>query len=220
MSDKQDPKIVWRKWEDPLHPMLKPYDPTDEESDTDYQRAKGTWADDDDDDEPRGRTGKYHNPHEKHGWTGPAIIGPSGIVPLHESNIPSKLWNFWMGDTNFLLTRGLVKAIARTPGVESIDVFSPYRFRIAIGRAFQPKAVRHAIDRLIVLPPKKAAKRALTALEKVKVVLDRAFSHWAMCVDSKDHLICLGGSSADEVTTKLGKHKDSAKHLIISWGTE
>lgn len=83
------------------------------------------WADpfvNDNDDEPKN--------------LGPVLVGPMGVIPLTENATPSKVYNFWLGHTNFNITSSIENVIENTPGVETLDVFTRYRFRIAIGKAF------------------------------------------------------------------------------------
>lgn len=74
------------------------------------------------------------------------INTPMGIVPLNESTNPVKVFNFWTGYTNFRINHGIRKLIEGVSGVESLDVWSPYRFRIGVGKLFNDREVRHAID--------------------------------------------------------------------------
>ncbi len=66
-----------------------------------------------------------------------AIMTPMGPIPLNEHSSPSKNWNLWVGHSNFRFTDKLVKIIANVDGVETLDVFSPYRIRVGIGKLFQ-----------------------------------------------------------------------------------
>ena len=138
-------KIVWEEWKDPLAPLLKDNSKTLKDEDSEniakYRDAVKTFGYDeseDDDDDYRMLKGPTD-------VIGACIVGPMGIVPINESNIPSKLFTFWMGHTNFDIDDEVALKIEATPGVESLDVFTRYRFRIAIGRAFEQKGVLSAI---------------------------------------------------------------------------
>lgn len=76
----------------------------------------------------------------------PLYVGSMGIVPLTEHNSPSKTFNFWMGHTNFDLTIKEVTKIEKIPGVESLDVFTRYRFRVGIGKMFKAAEVMSSIE--------------------------------------------------------------------------
>jgi hypothetical protein len=100
------------------------------------------------------------------------VIGPIGLVPLNEANLPSSLFNFWMGYTTFELTDDLEDAIERVDGVETLDVFTRYRFRVAVGRAHDDKNVRAAIERTCE-PPAPAMPRVLVGQEAVRAIMGR-----------------------------------------------
>jgi hypothetical protein len=135
-------QIVWRKWSDPLAPLVNgkmplPYDPDED----DYRRSRATFEEEEEEETPLVRS--------SNGWIGPCITTAAGIVPLRESNLPSSLFNFWMGDTNFDLTESVVNSIAAVNGVETLDVFTRYRFRLGIGRCFNEKSVKVAIEETV-----------------------------------------------------------------------
>ena len=46
-------------------------------------------------------------------------------------------FNFFIAHTNFYITLDVVVFISLVKGVESLDVLSPYRFRISIGKLFE-----------------------------------------------------------------------------------
>ncbi len=47
-----------------------------------------------------------------------------------------KTYNFWTGHTNFNITKRLGLIMNSIPGVESLEIVSPYRFHISIGSRF------------------------------------------------------------------------------------
>lgn len=148
---------MWQKWHDPLAAMVKKaaknqnFHQEDDEDD-EYRLAIKSFNDNDNDDDDDDDDDDDESPYdsgEQKGNTGPCVIGPMGVIPMHESNIPSKMYNFWMGDTNFDLTNDIAKKIESCTGVESLDVYSRYRFRIAIGRAFNQRDVKTGIEKII-----------------------------------------------------------------------
>lgn len=74
------------------------------------------------------------------------IATPMGIIPMNENTASGKIFNFWLGHTNFNLTANLVKAIENTDGVETLDVFTRYRFRVGVGKAFVDSDVMRNIN--------------------------------------------------------------------------
>lgn len=74
-----------------------------------------------------------------------AIITPMGIVPYDEYNSASKIFNFWIGHTNFNISKQVSQIIENIEGVETLDVFTRYRFRIGIAKLFKPSEVMSSI---------------------------------------------------------------------------
>jgi len=69
------------------------------------------------------------------------IFTPFGILPLTEHSLASTYFKFWVGHTNFKITPAFYRIISNVDGVESIDVFTPYRFRIGIATLFKDRTV-------------------------------------------------------------------------------
>ena len=64
------------------------------------------------------------------------VVTPMGLIPMTEHTRATKLFNFWTAHTTFRMNNRTKKVIDYAPGVESLDVFSPYRWRICIGKVF------------------------------------------------------------------------------------
>lgn len=75
-----------------------------------------------------------------------AISTHMGIIPYNEYTDCSKIFNFWIGHTNFDLTKGIVDIIQSVEGVETLDIFTRYRFRVAFGKAFSDRDVMSKIS--------------------------------------------------------------------------
>jgi hypothetical protein len=140
--------IVWRRWCDPLAPLtyqraLPPaYEPEEDEASASLHQARkgfGVRL------EP-----EYEECPGDHGvFRGPVLTGPMGIIPLRESNLPGKLFNFWMGDTDFTLSKEVESTIKRVRGVETLDLFTRYRFRLGVGRLFDEKVVMESVEKAV-----------------------------------------------------------------------
>jgi len=156
--------IKWSKWVNPLSDDIdkelidddkyfenpEEYDILDEDADED--------EDDDDDDVSF-----------KHKNMQPAVLTQFGVLPIKMFNHPAKHFNFWVANTSFHITKSIKKNIVNTPGVEIFDVFSPYRFRIAIGQVFEERSVLNAINHALVTTPnvlEKAEKLPLINVDK------------------------------------------------------
>lgn len=75
----------------------------------------------------------------------PTIITPFGIMPLTEQSLASQHFKFWVGHSNFKLTDNVYHIVGDTPGVETLDILTPYRFRIAIGKMFVDRDVMSTV---------------------------------------------------------------------------
>ena len=74
-----------------------------------------------------------------------SIMTPFGIMPLTEQSLASQHFKFWGGHSNFKLTDNVYKVVGNTPGVETLDILTPYRFRIAIGKMFVDRDVMSTV---------------------------------------------------------------------------
>ena len=85
-----------------------------------------------------------------------SIITPFGVLPLTEQTKASNYFKLWVGHSNFKLTEDFYKIIGQTSGIEAVDILTPYRFRIAVGKMFidrevmtklRDKMVSHVADK-------------------------------------------------------------------------
>ena len=70
-----------------------------------------------------------------------SIVTPFGILPLTEHTKASSHFKLWVGHSNFKLTEDFYKVIGQQPGIEALDILTPYRFRIAVGKMFVDRDV-------------------------------------------------------------------------------
>ena len=122
--------IIWQKWSDPFGEDLEDVTDTD------------NFHDDDEDTETSNDIDNYWADHEEKKISKNIIKGvkviatPMGIIPINDNTASGKIFNFWIGHTNFDITKNICEIIEKTDGVECLDIFTRYRFRIAIGKAF------------------------------------------------------------------------------------
>ena len=77
----------------------------------------------------------------------PIILGPQGPIGIYK--LSDEVMNFWIGHSDFQLTATILHLIEDTAGVESLEVFTPYRMRISVGKMFQPRNVMGSIGESI-----------------------------------------------------------------------
>tara|TARA_R100000084_G_scaffold97150_1_gene51064 strand:+ start:131 stop:550 length:420 start_codon:yes stop_codon:yes gene_type:complete len=129
-------KIIWEKWVDPYLPEnVESQWPDYEES---QHRQEDVEDAEDNDNEPEIKRHLMY-----------AISSPMGIIPYNEYSAPSKVFNFWVGHTNFNITQPVANIIESTEGIEILDIFTRYRFRIAIGKNFKDRNVMNTVNKLI-----------------------------------------------------------------------
>ena len=73
------------------------------------------------------------------------IMTPFGMMPLTEQSLASNYFKFWTGHTNFKLLKSHINTISMVDGVETIDVLTPYRFRIAVAKLFIDRNVMASV---------------------------------------------------------------------------
>jgi hypothetical protein len=134
--------IIWQKWNDPFGG-----NEDDTESLDSASNDEPSFANDDEE--------EINNDHElmnnfiKNPMAIKAIATPMGIIPITENTASGKIFNFWVGHTNFDITKKIADMIEITDGVETLDIFTRYRFRIAIGKAFNDSKVMRDINQKI-----------------------------------------------------------------------
>ena len=72
-----------------------------------------------------------------------------GIIPFNEHTDCTKIFNFWIGHTNFDITKLIAEVLQSISGVETLDIFTRYRFRISFGKAFEDRKVIDTINNKI-----------------------------------------------------------------------
>jgi hypothetical protein len=127
------PLIVWEKWLDPLG--------------LEQEDAYVSKFDDDDEDllEQKDELEEFDHKESipKHIRV---LSTPMGLIPIDHSMSIGKVFNFWVGYTNFNITSNICYLIETTEGVESLDIFTRYRFRIGVGKLFEDGEVMRNIN--------------------------------------------------------------------------
>lgn len=122
-------KIIWEKWNDPFGENLDEtkwnnYD--DENLDEDNELLEQQLF-------------KLNSKPVK------VIASPLGLIPYNEHTASSKIFNFWVGHTNFNISKPIIQIIEQCEGVELLDIFTRYRFRIGVGKCFTDNEVMKLI---------------------------------------------------------------------------
>lgn len=78
------------------------------------------------------------------------IMTPFGMMPLTEQSLASSHFKFWVGHTNFKLLKGHCKTIGSVEGIETMDILTPYRFRIAVAKLFVDREVMSEVRKSLL----------------------------------------------------------------------
>jgi hypothetical protein len=161
MSENILRQIAWEKWVDPYGENME----ADEwpgafgnfETDKEIERIQRIERGEEDEDEWNEDyfEPKYSGGLPVHKKPAPMKIltTPMGIIPITEWSAPSRVFNFWIGHSNFRMTEEIQDIIDNTDGVESLDIFTPYRFRIAVGKAFNSILVKKDVMKRLNASP-------------------------------------------------------------------
>lgn len=135
----QEPLIIWQKW-------IDPFGSEQEEVEwNNYDKENDDSNDDDEADYDNLEEILDQQPKEKIR----VIYSPMGLIPYNEYTASGKIFNFWVGHTNFTITKEIVDIMDGIDGIEILDVFTRYRFRIGIGKCFEDSAVMSSINNTI-----------------------------------------------------------------------
>jgi len=140
--------VVWQKWKDPFMGS----DDNDLHETLEDLLEEPSFVDDINDDKNDSNledSDLDNNEQIIHKQQVKAIITPMGIVPYDEYNSASKIFNFWIGHTNFNISKPVSQIIENIEGVETLDIFTRYRFRIGIAKLFKPSEVMSSITNSI-----------------------------------------------------------------------
>lgn len=128
------PLIKWEKWVDPFGRDI------DEAKWTDYNSDIVDIAEFENDTDDQPKLPQSSNTPIK------VIASPLGLIPYNEHTASGKIFNFWLGHTNFNISSKIKDLIEECDGVEILDIFTRYRFRIAIGKCFNDSEIMSLIN--------------------------------------------------------------------------
>ena len=78
------------------------------------------------------------------------VMTPYGMLPITDDTLASRKFKFWVGHSNFRLTEDYYNVIGPTEGVETLDILTPYRFRIGVGKMFVDRTVMNSVrDKMV-----------------------------------------------------------------------
>lgn len=182
-------RIIWEKWKDPFLAAVK------EEG----------WHD------------SYERPGQVGVYQGPMLAGPAGLIPLNELNVPSKNFNLWVGHCSFLLDYPTFDRMKVVPGVEVIKPWTPYRFWLGIGRAFEEKTVKRLVLEAAKVPNRRAKIESDDLLRVVTRTAASQYKHWAVFLLENGKITISGSDDIAQVEAQVRERASQSKRIITSW---
>lgn len=109
------------------------------------------------------------------------ITSPFGAFLVDDALNPYRTFEFWVAHTNFTITEVEKNIIGKTEGVESAKILSPYRFIIAVGKAFTFSDVRKKLQYHLCDETQEIPEKLLPKIEKIKKRVQK-YPQWAIYV--------------------------------------
>lgn len=142
------------------------------------------------------------------------IMTPHGVLPLSSLN-PNKIFNFWIMHSNFLITPQIKQCLMNILGVETLEILTPYRARIAIGKAFDDFYVKSEIEKLLTIPKKVVDVKL--GMEKLISQISNKYPYWAIVMNEEKELDTYGGKVESEVQNQVSR--SSGTVIACSWAS-
>lgn len=184
-------QIIWKLWHDPFRRAV-------------LEKAQGEEDFEQEDGMPSLGGLRVGKPI----YQGPAIVGPMGIIPLTEENLPSESFDLWVGHTNFDLTESVADLIECIDGVEMLRIWSRYRFWVGIGKSFEIEEVKKDIEDALTFDEATCACCQEKEKEPHEILSDyfsNSFSFWAYSYNDDATIEIKGGEDEDEVALQVAK---------------
>lgn len=125
-----NPLIIWEKWKDPFG--------------SDEEQSDDSWSDQKENENEDEESGLKIDVKSSR-----VMVTPMGLIPYSENTDASKIFKFWVAHTNFTISHKIVSIIEKTEGVETLDIYTRYRFRISVGKGFNDRDIMAAINKTL-----------------------------------------------------------------------
>ncbi len=130
-----EPRFLVERWVSPLGQNADEFDEFKGEERSEYEQIEDE---------------RYGGTESKIKLMNEYVLTPFGILPLMPYNNPAKAFKWYIIHVNFKLTRRMLKSIDKLLGVEILGAFSNYRFRVAIGKAFDDEEIITSIKACLI----------------------------------------------------------------------
>lgn len=131
-------------------------------------------------------------------------------------------FNLWLGHTNFDIDELVLSQIEETEGVESVDVFSPYRMRVGIGLMFDEVNVRLGIQKALGVTTKETKIHNEDVLKDIESITKQITSeYWAIYISPNGKIDYVESDVIDEILDKVEMYEEAEMatggYLMKSW---
>jgi len=155
-----EPEVAWKKWRDPFGADIEKHEISLPDIENEEEIPYENRISDED------RVSHVENLLPKRPMR--FVQTQIGFIPLTEDTEPGKVFNFWVGHTNFTITENIYKAIEQVEGVEVAVPLSRYRFQIGIGQLFKDRDVMNVVRTVMINTHKSSyVKQKLSELQKM-----------------------------------------------------
>lgn len=140
-------KIMWEKWIDPFCSNLSEFYPESIINDIPEEDKEPNFLKEEDSlmkSIPLS-AGDLISSNKKH----KLIFTPLGIFPMMDHHYVANNFNLWVGSTNFDITEDIALMIEKIEGVETLEIYTRYRFRMCVGKCFDSLDVKMAIEEIL-----------------------------------------------------------------------
>jgi hypothetical protein len=135
---------------------------------------------------------------------------PLGAFCPYEQMSPTKMFDCWIGHTNFDITEVEKNALDQVEGIEVLKIMSRYRFFIGIGKLFNLTEVRPVVEEALFINKDSIISQIINEISGKK--------KWAICLyEDGSHISIHTDYDKDEAyTLRLAELKKSGGINMIT----
>ena len=149
----------------------------------------------------------------------PRIRTPLGVFSIDDPLRPSKMFDCWIGHTNFDITSEIAMELEEIPGIEAFKVLSRYRFFIGVAQLFDFRDVRETVQDIIG-GESSSIKSAMDDIEVIEVLKTQLmeFKRWAVFCSRDGFIdyIATNEEEDQEFELKLSDFKKDKTSIVIT----
>jgi len=150
----------------------------------------------------------------------PRIRTPLGVFSIDDPLRPSKMFDCWIGHTNFDITSEIAMELEEIPGIEAFKILSRYRFFIGVAQLFDFRDVRETVQDIIG-GESSSIKSDMDDIEVIEVLKTQLmeFKRWAVFCSRDGFIDYIATNEEDDQEFELKLNdfkKDKSSTLITS----